>query len=457
VFAQLAARPSGSDAPLDLIRAISEGDLGAVARMLDARPQLRMSRDDEGRSVFVLAHLHGQPEIAADILRRGLELDVVEAVLAQDEARLVQLAKADPTMLNVDHPVGGTAYYAAALFGKIDMIWPLNHWGGNPNANPRGGQAVTPFRAALNCPDRGAGVKVANRILVDAGDPNALQKDNDTVLHGAARLGDPDLVRAIIRRGGDVSVKNTTGETPLDVAVQANHQAAAEVLRNHERIPRTQASSRFAHDAAGGRYSKPSGPAIPQMVINHFGEVCHSNFAEAKAIHKEYPGVVHENASWNELGVEACAHMEQPTWTKYFLEQGAPLALPTALAVNDATSARSMLAEDRSRIHERGPHDFALMWYPQIAGGHVELAELLLEFGADINEQKMGATCLHKAAYNGQKDLVVYLIGRGAEINPVGESDFSPLRGTPLDWALARNQTQLAAILRDHGAKRLNG
>jgi hypothetical protein len=401
--------------------------------------------------------LNHRPEIAADVLRRGIDLDLVEAVLAEDQPRFVELAKAHPGQVNADHPIGGTAYYAAGLLGRLDMVWPLNRWAADPNANPRGAGGITALRAALDHPDKTLAATVAYRILVDAGDPNAPQKENDTVLHGAAALGDAELVRALIRRGSDVAAHNASGQSPLDVAIARGHDNVADVLRNHERVPRMIASSRFAYDANGAEYRSPDDLDLPPLVINHFGEVCHYNFAESKAIFKKHAAVIHGNATWNELGVEACAHMEQPTWARYFLERGAPMALTTALAVNDVASARRLLSEDRARIHERGPHDFALMWYPQIAGGHVELAELLLEFGADIDEHKMGTTCLHKAAYNGQDDLVVFLLDRGSAVNRIGHSDFSSLRGTPLDWALARGQAKTTAILRDHGARRHEG
>ena len=43
-------------------------------------------------NMFVLAHLHQRPKIAAEILRRGINLDMMEAVLAEDEKRFIELA-----------------------------------------------------------------------------------------------------------------------------------------------------------------------------------------------------------------------------------------------------------------------------------------------------------------------------------------------------------------------------
>lgn len=439
-----------------LVNAIKAGDLDEVKSLLNREPKLASNKDKSGRSMFVLAHIHHQQQIADEILKHAPVSDVVECVLANDKDRFVQLAKDDPACVNSNHAIGGNAYYAAARFGKLDMIWPLNRWGGNPNVGDAKGAGITALRAAFENPNKETAAAVASRILIDAGDPTVKQPDNDTVLHAAARLGNVELIKLVIRRGGKTDIKNKRGKTPLDVAIESKHENAIAVLRNHQQIARTNWSSRFVFDTEGAHYSKPQQLKATQIVINHFAEVCHFNFAEAKRIYNQHPDVIHGIASWNELGVEACAHMERPTWTRYFLDQGAPMSLSTALAVNDVKSARRLLEEDKNRIHERGPHDFALMWYPQIAGGHVELAELLLEFGADIDEEKLGTTCLHKAALNGQKDLVAFLIEKGAKINAIGKSDFSNLTGTPLDWAVSRKQIETVQLLRSHGAKPMN-
>ena len=66
--------------------------------------------------------------------------------------------------------------------------------------------------------------------------------------------------------------------------------------------------------------------------------------------------------------------MGQPEWSEFLLEHGSPLSLPTALSLGMVGRATQMLDEDPERINERGPHDFAPLWYPGIADGNVELA-----------------------------------------------------------------------------------
>ena len=135
------------------LAAVERGDASGVSALLDRNPELLTARDERGRSAFVIAHVAGHPEVARIFTTRGLELDLVEAVLAEDKKRIEELAKASPSLVNKLHPIGGTAHYAAARFGRPSVIFPLNRWGGDPNVNPLGAAGVTAVRAAMDCPD----------------------------------------------------------------------------------------------------------------------------------------------------------------------------------------------------------------------------------------------------------------------------------------------------------------
>jgi hypothetical protein len=82
--------------------------------------------------------------------------------------------------------------------------------------------------------------------------------------------------------------------------------------------------------------------------------------------------------------------------------------------------------------------------------GQNEIAELLIAEGADVNAKgKYGsATPLHFAASGGNKEIAELLIAKGADVNAKdGDGD------TPLDWAIIRNHTETADLLRKHGGK----
>ncbi|HEU4403410.1 MAG TPA: ankyrin repeat domain-containing protein, partial [Candidatus Polarisedimenticolia bacterium] len=86
--------------------------------------------------------------------------------------------------------------------------------------------------------------------------------------------------------------------------------------------------------------------------------------------------------------------------------------------------------------------------------GHLEVVDLLLEHGADVNARSRSErfarsnTPLHAAAANGRTEVAGRLLAKGADVNAVDGSGF-----TPLDLAGAGRNDLLIILLLDHGAK----
>lgn len=80
-------------------------------------------------------------------------------------------------------------------------------------------------------------------------------------------------------------------------------------------------------------------------------------------------------------------------------------------------------------------------------GGHLKVAEVLVDYGADVNLQgEAWYTALHCAAAAGHVDLVKWLLDKGANV--------TLFRGhnTPLHSAAASGQLEVVRILLQHGA-----
>lgn len=422
--------PDGPDGLLDsqrFRRAVEQGDLALVKSYLERDPALASSRDERGRSAFVLASLAGHTEVAEALRARLGSLDLVEAVLAGDAKRVAEIIEQHPRLVNEIHPAGGSAVHMAVRRGRTDLVFALLRPGPDFNQPSAAPEALTPLRLAVDHPNPDLAEDLVDALAGNGANPNAPQGDGVSPLQAATKAGRTEIIRMLAFNGAEGA---------------------------DARLPRHHRTSRFVYTADGSRFERPEQPAYPWPVINEFVGVSHGNFARMKELLDLYPKVLHANASWDELGVEAGAHVGFKEGVRFLLDRGAPASLPTAAMIGMTAHVRKLLAEDPKRIWECGAHNMPPMWFPAIGGGeadHLEIARLLLDAGADPNAHKRGQTALHWAARGGQMEMAELLISRGARIDALAKT---PQGGTtPLAHALRAEKREMAELLRRHGAK----
>jgi ankyrin repeat protein len=86
--------------------------------------------------------------------------------------------------------------------------------------------------------------------------------------------------------------------------------------------------------------------------------------------------------------------------------------------------------------------------------GNLAGVQAELDKGVNVieKEDNYGRTPLHHASTNGHKKIVELLIAKGADVNAKILS--GGIKGeTPLDFAIIRNHTEFADLLRKHGGK----
>lgn len=138
---------------------------------------------------------------------------------------------------------------------------------------------------------------------------------------------------------------------------------------------------------------------------------------------------------------------------RYHLDHGAPLSLPTAVSLGDAAAVRFWLERDPSLVHERGAHDFPVMWYAVLGGGSVEMAELLVSLGVGVDQESMGSTALHWCARRQDADLAHWLVEHGADPGAVGYR-WKRSGETPLEVARDAKDSRMVALLEKLGRGR---
>ena len=445
-----AGRAQDAELRAKFLAAVREGREPEVRALLAEHPVLADAADEAGRSALVLACMEAWPAVVTALLEHDPHIGLIEAVMIPDWDRAVELGKADPAALDAWHPVGGTALYAAARAGQDDG-YHLQDLGVDPDANPRGRFGVTPAYGAIECRRPQDALAALISLLSNGAHANAPQRDGDSLLHAAARRGDPAIVRYLLRRGADPDARTLRGRTPLELAQNYEHAAAVELLAHPERVPRDDSSARYSCDGSGGKVRWPDLSDVTQAEQSAVTGPSHTNLERVKAAVGDEPRRSFSRSTQNEMAVEACGHLGNREIMRYHLDHGVPQSVCTSISVGDLPRAKALLAKYPAAIHERGPHDFALMWYAAIGGGDVAAAELLLDAGVDVDQESQGDTVLHWAAVRNQLDLVAFLAEKGANLDAVGYK-FDRAGQTPLQAARQAEHGDMVTLLSDLGA-----
>jgi ankyrin repeat protein len=403
------ANPMSESAIDSFFEACKNGDVQRVKDLLSQHPSFLNAKNKSWQSAYTVALLNDHKEIGDFLKTKGYLPDLHESALALDWDRYNELIGEDNenpgALVNQEHPMGGTAMWAAAAGGAGSSIWRVYAANGNPNLRSNQNAASTPLQKALEYPDLKTAELTAASMLSNDTDPNPDENENPPPLHIAAMRGSTEMIEMLLRLGANVNQLDVRGRTAVEIASYFGQEKAYELLVNHGRISRTCRTSRYAFTATGEEYSRPD---MTKFSINAQGNLvgsAHGSLDVVKQAVSQNNEMAHSMATTSESAVEAGAHMGNKPIVDFLLEAGAPYSLPTAVFMNDFTNVKKMLNEDANRIHERGAHDFPLLWYPIISGGNVEMASLLIERGAKIEEQHfLGTTALHYSCFRGPID-----------------------------------------------------
>jgi ankyrin repeat protein len=212
-----------------MIDAVKRGDIAAVGDLLQSEPTLVDATAETGESAFLLASYYGQKAIADLLLSRGARLNLFEAAVAGDTARVSSYLAQSPELARAYSHDGWTGLHLAAYFGRQAAAEALIAAGADVNARTTNSQNNLPLHAAAAGKHR----EIVDLLLDNGADVDARQEGGWVALHEAAQDGDVEMIGALLAHGADVNARNDAGQTPLTIALSHDQTAAADALRKH--------------------------------------------------------------------------------------------------------------------------------------------------------------------------------------------------------------------------------
>ncbi|HXB70774.1 MAG TPA: ankyrin repeat domain-containing protein [Candidatus Acidoferrales bacterium] len=367
-------------------------------------------------------------------------LDIFQAAAAGDIPRATELADADPEIVRRPTADGRTPLHFATANGKPEMVLFLQLRGAELSAGPE-----SPLLAAVDYPDHDVATAMSQPLLMNASNPNAARHGADgagkSALHLAAARGYADLAELLIHRGARVTPRETAAATG----------EAIQVLRNASKIEQVHYNRRYIQDAQGQPVTRDDTNGVPWTQVNQFVRLAHADLEKVKQLCQDTPALLNTRASWDELAVEAGAHVGRVPIASWLADRGAAISTCTAVLLGMAEKVKEAIAADPLCLHERGAHDIAILSYTAWGNPQTAIAEQLLKAGANVDTRSFNMTTLHLAASKGYTDLAALLLEHGADINATYQ--LKGVATTPLAAAIKAKQEKMEQFLRERGAR----
>ncbi len=210
-----------------LFRAVYDGDLAAVKRMLREDVSLARARNADTLSVLQFARFMRREDVLEALIAAGPALDLYEAASLDRVHVVAELLDAQPQLLNVLSSEGFTALHMSSYYGAPDAVQLLIERGADVNAVTKNFLTNMPIHAAA----AGRRLAICEMLLEHGADVNAKQHGGFTAIMAPAQHGDRELVEMFLSHGADVSTETDEGKTAADIAAAQGNIEIAAMLR----------------------------------------------------------------------------------------------------------------------------------------------------------------------------------------------------------------------------------
>lgn len=341
--------------------------------------------------------------------------DVADLAMQRDAEAVLRVLQ-NGADVNGKQPDGATALHWAAYHGDVKLAEALLQAGADPSVANRNGS--TPLWLASI---RGDAAMIAT--LLDAGaDPNEELPLGRRPLMLAARSGVVDAVRVLIERGADPNAKESQrGTTALMQAADQGHAEVAKYLIEHgaDFAVVSAPVMRDGRTAALGQAGDPRIEVRRQTIVS----ICEQDNPDLdvlKALVQDGATDEMSKDSVLEEFVNSGAEQNRENICSKF-ERG-----NLGFAVVAGVSDRRFANGPPGQREPDGGELTALVYAART--GSIEVAKVLLEAGADVNQTtRYGWSPLLAATHNQNYQMAKFLIENGADVNLANKGGWTPL------------------------------
>jgi len=448
-----------------------EKEIRRIQAMIKNSPDLiNAPLGDPNLTPLCRAARMAQSRVAEFLLSNGADVNLnrpLSYAAGDGHKAMAELLLRRGAAVNAADSAGQTALHRAAERGFLSVTEALLAAKADPNL--RDETARTPLTLAVEYGAR----PVAAALLAGGADPNIVSRtrkswgrDRTTEgapLHFAVVSGSEAMVALLLTNRADLALRNSFGESPLDIAAILGKTAiAAQLLATGAEAngaePATGASTPLHHAASGGHRD------VAKLLLEHGAN------PNATAVYGQAevtPLMIAAGNGNTEIVSLLLKHKANPN----LLDAEGKTALWNAIYSRKVDVVRLLLANGANPDQPRRDG------YPPlvIAIGNLQdkdIAAALLDARADANaKDKSGMTPLHYAVEFNRKDFVELLLAKGADPNVRNNAGRTALDlakvGLPPGGAIAvigpgatpvaasarpESGQPLAALLRQHGA-----
>jgi len=285
------------------------------------------------------------------------------------------------------------------------------------------------------------GDKAALRALIQKKvDVNAADADGSTALHWASYRDDVESADLLIRAGAKVNTANDLGVTPLWPASENGSSAMVRKLLEAGANPNAALLAGETPLMVGARSGNPE--VVEQLLDKGANPNAHGSRGQTAlmwAVAQKHPDVVKVL-----LAHHADIQLRSDVWTDVMavpphgylgynkaIPHGGETALMFAARVGDLDSAKLLVAAG-SHVNDTDAWGVSATVLAAHSGFR-DLVEFLLDKGADPNLAAAGFTALHEAIMRRDEKMVTALLDHGANANTLLKT-WTPARRSSEDW-----------------------